>query len=51
MLTALSKLQNFLAQIIASTTIEATYDPIAYHAPERAGELSFSPSSSLRRYY
>ena len=51
MLTGWTTLRNFLARIIASTEIEATYDPIAYHGTERAGELHFSQSSSLRRFF
>jgi hypothetical protein len=46
-----TKLQQTLARIIASTDIEAFHDSIAYHASERSGELRFSQSSSLRRYY
>jgi hypothetical protein len=46
----MDKLRNFFVQIIASTEIEATYDPIVYHAEERGGELSFSGLSLLRRY-
>jgi hypothetical protein len=46
-----TRLQQLLARIITSTEIEATHDSIAYHASERAGELHFSQSSSLWRFY
>ena len=46
-----TRLQKMWAWIIASTDIETTRDCIAYHAPERGGELNFSQTSSLRRYY
>jgi hypothetical protein len=36
-------------RILTSTQIEATYDPIAYHASAR-GEPRFSQASSLRRH-
>lgn len=51
MLTGWTTLLTLLARIIASTGIEATHDPIAYHDAERPGELRFSQSSSLRRFY
>lgn len=47
----LTTVLNFLARIVASTEIEARGDFIAYYDAERAGELRFSQSSSLRRYY
>ena len=46
-----TKLQEILVRIVSSTQIEATYDPIAYHAPARGGELRFSQTASPRRYY
>ena len=51
MRTGWTTLRNFLARIVASTEVEATHDPIAYHHPQRAGELPFSQTSSLRRLY
>jgi hypothetical protein len=45
------KLQQILARIVTSTDIETRHDSIAYHDAERPGELRFSQSSSLRRYY
>jgi hypothetical protein len=46
-----TKLQQIFRRIVSSTQIEATYDHIAYHASARGGELRFSQSSSLRRFY
>jgi hypothetical protein len=51
MLDGLKRLRDFLGRIIASTDIEATYDPIAYHDCERASQVRFGQPSSLRRYY
>jgi hypothetical protein len=51
MLNGLKRLRDFLGRIIASTDIEATYDPIAYHDCEQAEQVRFSQASSLRRYY
>lgn len=45
------RLHQLLRGIIASTEIEATHNSIAYHTSERGGELHFSQSSSLRRFY
>jgi hypothetical protein len=49
MLDGLKRLRDFLGRIIASTDIEATYDPIAYHDCERADQVRFGQPSSLRR--
>jgi hypothetical protein len=46
-----TKLQRILARIIASTDTEVSLESIAYHEAERAGELRFSRSSSLCRFY
>jgi hypothetical protein len=46
-----AKFQQIFARIITSTQIEATHDPIAYHAADRGDGLRFSQPSSLRRYY
>lgn len=46
-----TKLHRIFARIVASTQIEANYDPIAYHAPARGDEVRFSQASSLRPYY
>ena len=45
-----TKLHRLFARIVASTQIEANYDPIAYHGSARGDELRFSQASSLRRY-
>jgi hypothetical protein len=46
-----TRLQQIFSRIVGSTQIEATYDPIAYHASARVAELRFSQASSLRRYF
>ena len=51
MLVAFAKLGQALVRTFTSTEIETTDDAIAYHASERSGELRFSRSRSLRRYY
>jgi hypothetical protein len=51
MLVALTRLRQAFVHMFASTQLEATHDPIAYHGDERDGEMRFSQSSSLRRHY
>ena len=46
-----AKLQRILAWIIVSTDTEASLESIAYLEAERAGELHFSPPSSLRQFF